>query len=174
MAPTRPDSPNQATIGNVQRADGLATRSAGRRIRRTQRDPQSRHSESAQELARYSGPDETTPSKTSMNKLIEERLKSERAMELERGRWEAAQREELRDTLSCATSEEKAISHKDAEHEPHFSKVLDESARHLVTLDEKDDQKIFQDDALLRRMRRLDLRAGKTEMKILMVRLDAV
>merc|ERR1711945_56500 len=36
---------------------------------------------------------------------------------------------------------------------------------HLLTLDEKDDQRIFQGDALLRRMRRLGL-LGETETKL--------
>merc|ERR1719328_349771 len=39
------------------------------------------------------------------------------------------------------------------------------AARHLLTLDEKDDQRIFQGDALLRRMRRLGL-LGETETKL--------
>ena len=57
------------------------------------------------------------PAKIDMNKLIVEKLKSEQAMEPERGRWEAAQLQVLRDMLSCATSEQQALSHKDAEHQ---------------------------------------------------------
>ena len=72
--------------------------------------------------------------------------------------------------------------------------VQDESDRHVVTLDEKDDQKVFHDDSSLQRMRRLSLVRdedqarlrigtharsrirerldGKTEMTILRVRLE--
>ena len=38
-----------------------------------------------------------------------------------------------------------------------FRQVQDESDRHVVTLDEKDGQKIFQDDSSLQRMRRFVL-----------------
>ena len=110
-------------IDFVQRAAGLVeqrqdaaadrARSAGRRIRGTQQDPHGRDPHSAQEVARYSGAEETAPSKTDMDKLIEEKLKSERAVNLERGRWEAAQLEELRNTLSCAKPEQRALSQKD-------------------------------------------------------------
>ena len=82
-------------------------------------------------------------------------LKSERTTEVDRGRREVAQLQELRDMLSCATSEQQALSQKDAEHQSYLGKVQDGSARHLVNLDEKDGQKIFQDDALLQRVRRL-------------------
>ena len=87
-------------------------------------------------------------------------------MELERGRWEAAQFEELRDTLSRAASEWLALSHKDPEHEPHLGRFQDESARLLVTLDDKSDLRIFQVDALLRVKRtKLDLVSGITATK---------
>ena len=69
-------------------------------------------------------------------------------MELERGQWETAQLQELRDMLSCAKSEE-------AKHQSHLGKVQEGTNRHLVILNVKDDQKIFQDDVLPRRMRRM-------------------
>ena len=44
---------------------------------------------------------------------------SERTSKLERSHREAAQLQELRDTLSDGTPEQQALSHRDAEHEPH-------------------------------------------------------
>ena len=63
-------------------------------------------------------------------------------------RWQ-----EFRDTLSDGTPERgtRTASRQGP------GRVQDESARHVVTLDEKDDQNICQDDALLRLMRRLVL-----------------
>ena len=58
-----------------------------------------------------------------MNQLIEEKLKSERAMELERWRWEAARLQELQDMLSCATFEQQTLKQEDAEHQSYLGKV---------------------------------------------------
>ena len=108
MAPTPPDSQTQATIDYVlQRADGLVgqrhdedarSRSVGGRILGTQQEAHTGG------CSVFWSCRKTAPSKTDLNELIEEQLKSERAMELERGHWEAAQLEELRDKLSRATS----------------------------------------------------------------------
>ena len=58
----------------------------------------------------------------------------------------------------CSMERPSRQSHRDAERKPHFrQQVQDESDRHAVTLDEKDDQKIFQDGSSLQRMRRLIL-----------------
>ena len=65
-------------------------------------------------------------------------VQNERASKLERGHWAVAQLQESRDTLLR-------------------QQVQDESDRHVVTLDEKDDQRIFQDDSSLQRMHRLIL-----------------
>ena len=65
---------------------------------------------------------------------------SERTSKLERGHREAAQMQELRDTLSDGTPEQQALNHRDAEHEPHpGSKSRTSRPDTWVTLDEKDD-----------------------------------
>ena len=132
----RPESETQLRIDYTQHAAGRPgagadrARSTGRRILGTQQDPHSRHSHLAQEVARYSGPEETAPSKTDMNKLIERKLKSERTMELDRGRWEATQLQELRGMLSCATSEQQGLSQEDAKHQLYLGNGQKRSARH--------------------------------------------
>ena len=70
---------------------------------------------------------------------------------------------ELRDILSFATSEQLALSQRDAERPSYLGNVQEKSARHLVTLDEKDDQRIYRDDAFLRRMRRSSVWEGHEE-----------
>ena len=78
---------------------------------------------------------------------------------------EAAQLQELRDTLSCANSEQQALSKKETKHQSHLGKVQEETSRHVVIQNVKDDQKIFQDDALPRRMcRMMPLREMKTKL----------
>ena len=75
-------------------------------------------------------------------------------MELERGHREAAQLRELRDMLSCAKSEQQALSQKEAKHQSHLGTVQEVTRRHLVILSVKDNQKIFHVDALPKRMSR--------------------
>ena len=94
-------------------------RPAGRRTRGNQQDAHSRYSHSAQDVARHYGPEETAPSKTDLNKQIDEKLRANGRPKLERGHREAAQLQELRDTLSDGTPEQQALSHRDVEHEPH-------------------------------------------------------
>ena len=85
-------------------------------------------------------------------------VQNERVSKLERGRRVAAQLQESRDMLLDGTPEQKVLSHRDAERQPHSdSKSRTSQNRHVVTLDEKDDQKIFQDDSSLQHMRRLIL-----------------
>ena len=67
----------------------------------------------------------------------------------------AAQLQESQDMLLDGTPEQKVLSHRDAERKPHSDSKS--GRRHAVTLDEKNDQKIFQDDSSLQRMRRLIL-----------------
>ena len=72
---------------------------------------------------------------------------SERTMEREHGHRESAQLQELRDVLSCAKSERHELSQKEAKNQSHLGKVHLGTSRHLVILNVKDEQKIFQDDA---------------------------
>ena len=166
MAPARPEDEIQVSMARSTRPDAgnNRARSAGRRIHGTQQDHHSRHSHSAQGFARYSGLEETSLSKTDINKLIVETLNRDWTMELERGRRESVQLQEFRDMLSCATSDQQSLSQKGAEHQSYLDKVQEGSARLLVTLDEKDDLNMFRDDALLRRMRWLAF-VGKTRTK---------
>ena len=48
-------------------------------------------------------------------------------MELQHRHREAAQLRDLRDILSCAESEQQALSQKETEHQPHLGKVQEES-----------------------------------------------
>ena len=79
-------------------------------------------------------------------------------MELQRGHREAAQLRELRDILSCAKSEQQALSQKETKHQSHLGKVQERKRSHLVILNVKDDQKIVQDNALPKRMNRWEER----------------
>ena len=76
-------------------------------------------------------------------------------MEFEHGHREAAQLRELRDTSSCAKSEQHVLSQKETKHLSQLGKVQEVTRSHLVILNVKDDRKIFQDNALPRRMNRL-------------------
>ena len=80
---------------------------------------------------------------------------SERTMELERGHREAAQLRELRDIISCAKSQQQALSQKKTKHQSHLGKVQEGTRSHSVILNVKDDQKIVQDNALPKRINRL-------------------
>ena len=78
----RPDGETRAKIDYTQLAvrqpdsgDDRA-RPAGRRTRGNQQDPHSRYSHSAQDVARHYGPEETAPSKTDLNKQIDEKLRA--------------------------------------------------------------------------------------------------
>ena len=110
-------------------------------------------------------------SKAGPEKADRREAQSERTTELERGHREAAQLQELRDMLSCAKSEQQALSQKEAKHQSHLGKVQDGTNRHLVILNVKDDQKIFQDDALPRHMRRViplrEMRTTRDHMLVL-------
>ena len=94
-----------------------------------------------------------------VNQLIDENLRANGRRSLERGHREA--------TLSCRSCETCCLverpSSKRSARRTRITKVQEESARHWVTLDEKDDQKIFQDDSSLRRMRRLGWFCGRDE-----------
>ena len=70
-------------------------------------------------------------------------------MDLQRRLREAAQLRELRDILSCAKSEQQALSQKAAKHHPHLGKVHEGTRSHLAILNVKDDQKMFQDNAFV-------------------------
>ena len=95
---------------------------------------------------------------------------SEKTMELERGHREAAQLQESRVMLSYAKSEQQALSQKEPKHQSHLGKVQEGKSRHSVILSVKDDQKIFQDDALPRRMRRMvPLREMRTKLDHVLV-----
>ena len=90
------------------------------------------------------------PSKADLHKLIDETLRAKERWSLTDTR-ETAQLRELRDMLSCAKSEQQAVSQKEAKHQSHLGKIQVGTNRHLVILSVKDGQKIFQDDALPRR-----------------------
>ena len=57
--------------------------------------------------------------------------------------------------LSCAKSQQQALSQKEAKHQSHRGKVQEGTRSHLVILNVKDDQKTFQDDAAPKRMSRI-------------------
>ena len=78
----RPDGETQVKIDYTQlvvRQPDLGddrARPAGRRTRGNQQDPHSRCSHSAQDATRHHGPEETTPSKTDLNKQIDEKFRA--------------------------------------------------------------------------------------------------
>ena len=116
----------------------------GRRIRGSQQDPHSR-SHSAQEDTKHYGSEETAPSKTHLNKQVDEKLRNADAWwQLScKARWNARAESAKPQGRGTPTA--------------FRQQVQDKSDRHVVTLDEKEDQKIFQDDSPLQRMRRLIL-----------------
>ena len=123
----------------------------GRRIRGSQKDPHSR-SHSAQEDTKHYGSEEPAPSKTDLNKQIDERLRSNGRRGLNADVWWQ---------LSCKARwnarAESAEPQGRGTPTAFRQQVQDKSDRHAVTLDEKEDQKIFQDDSPLQRMRCLIL-----------------
>ena len=68
------------------------------------------------------------------------------------GRTEQADR---REAQSERTTEQQALSQKEAKHQSHLGNVQEGTRSHLVILNVKDDQKIFQDIALPKRMNRI-------------------
>ena len=101
------------------RTQATTEHDSGRRIRGSQQDPHSRQSHSAQEDAQHNGSEETAPSKTDSEQADLREAQIERASKLERGRRVVGQLQESRDTLLDGTPEQKALSHRDAEHQPH-------------------------------------------------------
>ena len=82
-----------------------------------------------------------------------------------------AQLQDSRDTLFDGTPEQKAPKPQGHGTPTAFrQQVQDESDRHVVTLDEKDDHKIFQDDSSLQRMRRLILGRDEDQARLRVTR----
>ena len=104
---------------------------SGRRIRGSQQDPHSR-SHSAQEDTKHYGSEETAPSKTDLNKQIDEKLRSNGRRGLNADAWWQ---------LSCkARWNARAETAKPQGRRTPTAfgqQVQDKSDRHVVTLDEK-------------------------------------
>ena len=95
------------------------------------------------------------PSKADVKKLIDEKLRAKERWSLNADTGRQAQLRELRDILSCAKSQQQALSQKKTKHQSHLGKVQEGTRGHSVILNVKDDQKIVQDNALPKRMNRL-------------------
>ena len=121
--------------------------SAGRWIRGTQQDPHSRLSCSAQEVARFCGPEGTAPSRIDMNKLIWLKVPSwpagpntrgeaqERAMDFQRGRWGGARLRRVVETCCLVQSpSSKRPARRTRNTYSHLGKVQERPARHLLAL----------------------------------------